>query len=81
MSRNCEGVLQGDNQYPNLIDTSVYDTKHVHSLSMSAESIKRIKKKRNVYDEVKKGLVDTEFLRLNISDNFNYQMGHVDFAD
>ena len=73
-------VLKGDSQCPDLVATSVYDTKPVHFLSMSAESIKWIKK-RDVYDKVKKGIVNAEFLRLNINDDYNYQMGHVDDAD
>ena len=74
-------MLRGDGQCPNLVATSVYDTKPVHFLSMSAESIKWIKKKRDVYDKVKKGIVNAEFLRLNINDDYNSQMGHVDVAD
>ena len=35
-------VLKGDSQCPDLVATSVYDTKPVHFLSMSAESIKWI---------------------------------------
>jgi len=73
-------ILKGDSQCPDSVATSVYDTKPVHFLSMSAESFKWIKK-RDVYDKVKKGIVNTEFLRLNINDDYNCQMGHVDVAD
>ena len=74
-------ILKGDSNCPDLVATSVYDTKPVHFLSMSCSSIRWIIKSRLVY------CVDTqtteliEFLRLNINDDYNEDMGHVDISD
>ena len=48
---------------------------------MSAESIKWIKKSRDVYDEMKKEIVNIDFLWLNINADYSAEMGHVDVAD
>jgi Transposase IS4 len=42
-------VLEGDESCPNLVAVSVYDTKPVHFLSMSCESIEWITKERKVF--------------------------------
>jgi hypothetical protein len=42
-------VLEGDDTCPNLVTVSVYDTKPVHFLSMSCESIEWITKERKVF--------------------------------
>lgn len=44
-------------------------------------SIKWIKKSRDIYNKVKKEIGNTYFLRLNINNDYNSQMGHVDLAD
>jgi hypothetical protein len=42
-------VLEGDDTCPNLVAVSVYDTKPVHFLSMSCDSIEWITKERKVF--------------------------------
>jgi hypothetical protein len=74
-------VLKGDPNCPNLVATSVYDTKPVHFLSMSCDSIKWIMKTREVYCVDTKKLETIRFLRLNINDDYNAGMGHVDVSD
>jgi len=74
-------VLQGDPSCPALVAASVYDTKPVHFLSMIWESIKWIAKERSVFN-VETNKCDTlRFLRLNINDSYNGDMGHVDVSD
>ena len=74
-------VLKGDPGCPNLIATSVYDTKPVHYLSMICESIKWVLKERNVYN-VDSGMMEKlYFLRMNHIDCYNHTMGNVDVAD
>lgn len=74
-------VLKNDPGCPDLIAASVYDTKPVHFISMIAECIQWIVKERLVYN------VDTgksevlRFLRLNVNDDYNNDMGHVDVSD
>lgn len=43
-------VLVGDNMCNNMLVFSVYNSKPVYFISMSAENIKRIEKKRKIYD-------------------------------
>ena len=42
--------LEGDPGCPCLIASSVYDTKHVHNLSMISDKVKWIVKERLVYN-------------------------------
>jgi Transposase IS4 len=74
-------VLVGDRDCPNLVASSVYDTKPVHFLSMVCESIKWVEKTRPVYDAKERRMVGVKFLRLNVNDDYNQDMGHVDVAD
>ena len=74
-------VLRGDTQCPGLVAVSVYDTKPVHFLSMACDSIKWVVKNRTVYDKATQGTKKIEFLRLNVNNDYNYGMGHVDLAD
>ena len=74
-------VLTGDVDCPDLVAVSVYDTKPVHFLSMACKEIKWIQKKRKVYDKATSTMVDNEFLRLNINDDYNFGMGNVNIAD
>jgi Transposase IS4 len=73
--------LVGDHECPGLLAVSVYDTKPVHFLSMASESIKWILKERAVYDPKREKNVPLKFLRLNINNDYNLDMGHVDLAD
>ena len=71
----------GSDACPNLIAMCAYITKFMHVLSMSATSIQPIKRKRNVYDKVKKGLVNKELLHLNTNDDYNSHMGDMGITD
>jgi hypothetical protein len=74
-------VLTGDPECPDLVATSVYDTKPVHFLSMICSEIKWIAKERSVFN-VDTGMMETmRFLRLNHINDYNYGMGHVDLSD
>jgi hypothetical protein len=74
-------VLVGDVECPNVVATSVYDTKPVHFLSSVCESIKWIIKERLVFN-VDTGRTEVlKFLRLDMNDFYNNSMGHVDVSD
>ena len=75
-------VLKGNPGCPDLIAVSVCDTKPVHFLSMSSESIKWVKKnKQHVYCIDTGKMEEMEFLQLNLNDDFNQDMCHVDRGD
>jgi len=74
-------VLQGDPKCPTLVAASVYDTKPVHFLSMICESIQWISKERSVFNVDTFKCETLRFLRLNINDSYNGDMGHVDVSD
>ena len=74
-------VLMGDPACPSLVATSVYDTKPVHFLSMSCKSIKWMLKTREVYCVDTQKFESIKFLRLNVNDDYNAGMGHVDVSD
>jgi hypothetical protein len=60
---------------------SVYDTKPVHFISMVAENIDWIEKCRLVFDAEAAKMMELNYLRLNMVDEYNMDMGHVDLAD
>jgi len=74
-------VLEGDEQCPQLVAVSTYDTKPVHFISMIAESIKWISKHKKVWNKHEAGLNAIEFLRVNVNDDYNNKMNSVDVAD
>jgi Transposase IS4 len=74
-------ILDGDHLCPCLVATSVYDTKPVHFLSMSCTSIAWIVKERNVFNIESGGVESMRFLRLNVNDTYNNEMGQVDVSD
>ena len=43
-------ILKGDPKFPDLIATSVYDTKPVHYLRMSSEELKWVVCEKDVYN-------------------------------
>ena len=73
--------LVGDPDCPGLVAVSIYDTKPVHFLSMRCDAIKWIEKERLVYDKSKNKTIKLKFLRLNVTEEYNFGMGHVDMAD
>jgi hypothetical protein len=74
-------VLKGDPNCPSLIATSVYDTKPVHFLSMSAEGIEWVVKERMVFNIDTQQMEGIKFLHLNVNDDYNNGMGNVDASD
>ena len=74
-------VLVGDPDCPNLVASSVYDSKPVHYLSMVSPSIEWIVKEKNVYNVDTDEIESMEFLRLNQINKYNMEMGGVDIAD
>ena len=74
-------VLEGDDGCLSLIVTNFCETHPVNFLFMSAKIIKWIKKKIYIFDKVKKDIINSELLRLNINDDYNHQIGHVDVSD
>ena len=74
-------VLEGDNRCPQLVACSFYDSKPVHFISMIADSIEWITKERTVFDKDDQVVTAMEFLRLNMTDDYNNNMHEVDIAD
>jgi hypothetical protein len=74
-------VLKGDPDCPAMVAASVYDTKPVHFLSMMCESIQWVVKERLVYNVETEMMEVLRFLRLNVNDFYNINMGHVDVSD
>ena len=74
-------VLNGDPLCPSLVAVSVYDTKPVHFLSMTCEEISWMKKERRVFNVDTNRMEPMNFLRLNVNDSYNMDMGHVDVSD
>jgi hypothetical protein len=75
------GTLMDDPNCPDLVATSVYAIKPAHFLSMSCSSIRWIIKTRLVYCVDTQTTEKLELLRLNINDDYNGDMGHVDISD
>jgi hypothetical protein len=74
-------VLKGDDDCVNLVAVSVYNTKPVHFLLMSCELVEWITKEQKVFSSNTRKYEKLKFLRLNINDNYNIEMGHVDVSD
>jgi hypothetical protein len=64
-------VLRGDLKCPDLLCVSVYDTKPVNFLSMSADSVRWIRKERKAFNPDRNKEENIKFLRLNINDDYN----------
>ena len=74
-------LLQGDTKCPDLVASSIYDTKPVHFLSMVCTEIKWLLKPRQVYN-VDTGIIETiKCLRMNNIDQYNHSIGHVKLSD
>ena len=74
-------VLVGDPGCPNLIASSVYDTKPVNYLSMVSDKIEWVVKSKPVFNVKTNETKDLQFLRLNQINKYNNEMGGVDIAD
>lgn len=74
-------VLEGDDEVDNFVAVSCYDQKPVYFITTMAECIKWVIKQKKVYSIRLQELVTISFLRLNILDEYNFNMGSVDIAD
>ena len=79
--KTLAAVLEDDPSCPNLVCASVYDTKPVTMMSTICETIDWDEMQREVYDIAKKKKVTMKFLRLNLINTYNNNMGSVDLAD
>ena len=57
-------ILKGDPKCPDLIATSVYDTKRVHYVSMSSEELKGVVCEKDVYNVDTGAKEQLQFLRM-----------------
>ena len=74
-------VLEGDPDCPNLVASSIYDTKPVHYLSMVCTTLEWVVVEKPCFN-VETGMVKIlRFLRMNTIDEYNKTMGSVDLAD
>eukprot|EP00957_Ditylum_brightwellii_P146697 11166851-Ditylum_brightwellii.AAC.1 len=74
-------ILHGDPECKGLVAVSVYDTKPVHFLTTANNSTKWIEMTREVYSKEHGKSIMIKHLHLNINDDDNHGMGHVDVAD
>eukprot|EP00957_Ditylum_brightwellii_P012837 970138-Ditylum_brightwellii.AAC.1 len=74
-------ILCGDPECDGLVAVSVYDTKPVCFLTTANDSFKWIEKTREVYSKERGKQINIRLLCLNINDEYNNVMGHVDAAD
>ena len=73
--------LVGEPKLKDFVAISYYDVKPFYFMSNSWTDIKWIKKKRFVWSSTKNKLVNVPFFRLNIFDDYNYNMNNVDISD
>ena len=66
---------------PDLLAVSTYDTKPVHILSMTAESVKWDVKERSVWSAAIQKKAMMKYLRLNVIEEYNNHMNATDIAD
>ena len=74
-------LLKDDPSCPDLSSISTYYTKPVLMLPTIAEKIGWIAKGRKVWSKEKNEYANVSFLRLNMINDYNYQIGDVDIAD
>ena len=75
-------IVKGDSVCTNpLVCISLYDSKPVYLLSTACSEIKWIAKHRKVWHKGKNAYASIKFLRLNVIDFYNKNMGSVDIAD
>ena len=79
--RTAAAKLINSPECPDLLACSVYDTKPVHMISMTEESIWWVLKKRKVWSAIHQQIKEVGFLRLNLIDQYNSNMNSVDVAD
>ena len=76
-----DAVLRVDKVCPNLVESSVYDNKPVHLLSMLFQQLKWIVKDKPLFNVDTSRVESLRFLRMNTINDYNNNMGHVDISD
>mgnify|MGYP000036765968 CR=1 FL=1 len=74
-------VLIDDPKCPDLVAMSIYDNRAVHFLSMACHNIKWVVKTRQVWNQTARAMVDVNFLRINVIDDYNHKINAVDVSD
>ena len=74
-------VLRGDKFCPNLVASSVYDTKPVNFLSMVCQQLKWIVKEKPAFNVDTGRLESLRFLIMDTIHYYNNTMGHIDISD
>ena len=74
-------VLKGDSKSSDLVITSLYDQKPFYMLSHSCEEITWDMLTKRVYSASQKEKIDFDFLRFNLSNDYNNEMNDNDIAD
>ncbi|KAL7577120.1 hypothetical protein ACA910_019722 [Epithemia clementina (nom. ined.)] len=74
-------VLEGDPEVTGLVAVSYYDQKPVHFLSTICEKIHWVECTKRVYCVETEQVELMRFLRLNINNDYNHDMGNVDIAN
>ena len=74
-------ILENDPDCPDLICTSVYDTKPVHIFTTSAEKVDWTEMTRHVYSASEGKVLPMKYMRLTLIDEYNNFMNAVDLAD
>ena len=74
-------ILNGDPKCPDLIASSVYDTKPVHYLIMSSGELRWVVCEKDMYNFDTGAKEPLQFLQMCYINDYNHQMGDVDIAD
>ena len=74
-------VLEGDAEVPGLVAILYYDQKPGHFLSTICECIQWVQCEKKVYSVETEQVEVMKFLRLNINNDYNHDMGGVDIAN
>lgn len=73
--------LKGDSTIDGLLAISYYDSKPFYMMSNATNCIEWIQKKRKVWRKDQQMNVSMTYHRLNVIDEYNYNMNNVDIAD
>jgi hypothetical protein len=74
-------VLKGDSRSHDLVVASCYDQKPFYMISHSCERVTWTVIEKQVYSTALKATVPYQFLRWNLSDDYNFEMNDNDIAD
>ena len=73
--------LKGDSKIDGLVALSYYDSKPFYMMSNAIDCIEWLKKRRKVWRKNQQRMALIEYYRLNVIDEYNYNMNNVDIAD